>query len=222
MPHIRSFSSIDPTHFFLVGWESLDFVCLVKQWRNRLHSIRSLFLPYRYITCIPGNVLLISWSRWVGKSIQRHWLCKYPLSNRCRSISFSSLSRRSSAICVIVPALIGIGVCAIIYFAHRNKDRKLQRPTSRNRVHADILQEWNESFSPRLRICSLHNARRRSNVKGQRFHARITLETHREIINLCIGTREFSFMIKETERDSEWARGLSSRKHHRSVMALFL
>ena len=118
-----------------------------------------------------------------------------------------TLSRWSSAICVIVPALIGIGVCAIIYFAHRNKDRKLQRPTSMNRAHEGILQEWNEFFSHRLRIWSLHNDRRRSNVKGQRFHSRITLETRWEISNLCIGTREFSFMTKE--RDTEWARRAS-------------
>ncbi|CAF3740886.1 unnamed protein product [Rotaria sordida] len=36
------------------------------------------------------------------------------------------------SICVIVPAAIAISVCAIIYFAHRNRDRKLHRQTNRS------------------------------------------------------------------------------------------
>ncbi|CAF4494907.1 unnamed protein product [Rotaria sp. Silwood1] len=36
------------------------------------------------------------------------------------------------SICVIVPALIAISVCAIIYFSYRKKDRKLHRQTNRS------------------------------------------------------------------------------------------
>ena len=55
--------------------------------------------------------------------------CEYMRENIDSLVRFDFLS---SVVCVIVPALIAIGVCAVIYFAHRNKDRKMHRPAGRN------------------------------------------------------------------------------------------
>ena len=55
--------------------------------------------------------------------------CEYMRENIDSLVRFDFLS---SVVCVIVPALIAIAVCAVIYFAHRNKDRKVHRPAGRN------------------------------------------------------------------------------------------
>ncbi|UJR31004.1 hypothetical protein I4U23_018515 [Adineta vaga] len=38
-------------------------------------------------------------------------------------------------VCVIIPAVVAISVCAILYFSHRNKDRKLHRQTNRSSLY---------------------------------------------------------------------------------------
>lgn len=45
---------------------------------------------------------------------------------------FCSIQTCSSCICVIIPAVIAISICAILFFANRKKDRKLNRHANRS------------------------------------------------------------------------------------------
>ena len=62
------------------------------------------------------------------------WWSRYDGSDYVMWFSFLliywSFLLKISSICVVVPALIAISVCAIIYYAHRNKDRKPLRTLS--------------------------------------------------------------------------------------------